>query len=134
MVNVGDEYREDFSYSQEHINEFARLCGDTNPIHLDAAYAATTSFKKPIMHGMIGGSVISRVFGITFHGGGFIYVSQYMEFKRPMFVDTAYEIVVTVKEVNREKHIATISTEIFDKDSGKLCIGGQAQLLHKDKI
>jgi acyl dehydratase len=134
MVNEGDQYREEFSYSQKHVDDFARLCGDTNPIHLDAEYAATTAFKKPIMHGMIGGSVISRVFGITFHGGGFIYVSQLLDFKRPMFVDTTYEIIVTVKHVDREKHIATISTEIFDKAMNKLCIGGEAKLLHKDKI
>uniref|UniRef100_A0A673ADQ9 MaoC-like domain-containing protein n=1 Tax=Sphaeramia orbicularis TaxID=375764 RepID=A0A673ADQ9_9TELE len=29
---------------------FAELTGDTNPVHLDLAYARTTSFRAPVVH------------------------------------------------------------------------------------
>ena len=32
---------------------FAAVTGDTNPMHLDAEYAATSIFKERIAHGML---------------------------------------------------------------------------------
>jgi 3-hydroxybutyryl-CoA dehydratase len=39
---------------------FAEVTGDANPVHLDADYAATTSFGERIAHG-IGDEVTARV-------------------------------------------------------------------------
>jgi len=134
MIEPGQQHREEFIFNQNQVNEFARITGDTNPLHFDAEYAATTPFKKPIMHGMIGAGIISRVFGIKFPGEGTVYLSQQLDFKRPMFVDVLYEVVITAKEVNREKHMATFTTEIIDKTTGKVCTSGEAQVLNKVKI
>ena len=38
------------------------MSGDHNPIHLDRAYAATTTFGRPIAHGMLVASMFSTVF------------------------------------------------------------------------
>jgi 3-hydroxybutyryl-CoA dehydratase len=38
--------------TQADLDGFARISGDDNPIHVDAAYAATTRFEKPVAHGM----------------------------------------------------------------------------------
>ena len=45
----GAEYQHDFSFTQSDVERFAEVTGDRNPIHLDAAYAAGTMFKQPIM-------------------------------------------------------------------------------------
>lgn len=37
---------------QEDFDAFAVLSGDDNPIHVDPAYAAKTSFEKTVAHGM----------------------------------------------------------------------------------
>ncbi|MDO8458822.1 MAG: MaoC/PaaZ C-terminal domain-containing protein, partial [Burkholderiaceae bacterium] len=38
---------------------FAGVSGDTNAIHINEEYAATTAFKGRIAHGMLSASVIS---------------------------------------------------------------------------
>lgn len=38
--------------TQDHLDGFARLSGDDNPIHVDPGYAATTAFRLPVAHGM----------------------------------------------------------------------------------
>ncbi len=133
-IQVNDVFKQEFSFSQEQVNKFAELTGDSNPLHLDATYAATTPFKRPIMHGFLGGSVFSRVFGMFFPGEGTIYMRQTMEFMRPMFVDTVYEVVFTVIETNPEKHTATVRTEMFDKTSQKCTIKGDALVMNIEKI
>ena len=134
MLSAGQVYSEVFSYSQEQVIRFAELSGDKNPIHIDAGYAATTMFKKPIIHGILGASVLSKVLGMHFPGEGTIYLKQDMDFKRPMYVDTQYEAVLTVKEINEAKHIAIIETKIIEKESGKVNLIGHAHIMNKEKI
>ena len=67
-----------------NIITFAEVIGDRNPVHLDAAYAATTPFKTPIAHGMLTAGYISTVFGMHLPGPGAIYVSQTQNFRDPV--------------------------------------------------
>lgn len=130
----GEHYSEIFSFTSEQIETFALLTGDNNPIHLDAAYAASTSFGKPIVHGFLGGSIFSKILGTTFPGPGTIYLSQTLEFKRPMFPDTLYEAIVIVKHIEYHKHSCKLETKIVNKETGKLIVSGEATVLNKKKI
>lgn len=134
MIKSGDTYTHEFRFSQEDVNQFARVTGDNNPVHIDADFAATTMFKKPIMHGFLGGSIFSKVFGTLFPGNGTIYLKQSMAFTKPMFVDTDYEAVFTVGEVIAEKHRATVETIIREKESGDTTIKGEATVMNTEKI
>lgn len=133
-IDNGTVYTHDFRFTQKDVEQFAAVTGDSNPVHLDEAYAATTLFKRPIMHGFLGGSVFSKVFGTLFPGEGTIYLKQSMAFMRPMFVDTDYEVRMTVKEVNREKHRATVETIIADKNTGDVVISGEATVMNINRI
>jgi acyl dehydratase len=134
MLELGQVYKEAFSFTQEDVNKFAQLTGDTNPIHIDPSYAANTIFKRPIMHGILGASVLSKVLGTQFPGEGTVYLKQEMNFKRPMYVDQNYEAVMTVKELNKDKHTAIIETKIVEKESGKVNLIGDAHIMNKEKI
>lgn len=134
MIEINDTYSHSFSFTQSEVEQFAALTGDQNPLHLDKAYAATTVFKQPIMHGFLGASVFSKVFGMLFPGEGTIYLKQSMEFLRPMLVDTAYEAHFEIKEIDREKHRAKVSTAIQDKNTGKQVLRGEALVMHPSKL
>ena len=133
-LNEKDEYRLTFSYSQEQVNKFAEVTGDNNPLHLDEEYAATTMFKRPIMHGFLGGSVFSKIVGTLFPGEGTIYMNQTMNFMRPMFVDTEYEAVMTITEITREKNRAKVQTQVIDKTTGKVTISGEATVINANRL
>ncbi|MDI9339968.1 MAG: MaoC family dehydratase [Sediminibacterium sp.] len=134
MIEVNNVYTHEFSFSQDEVNRFAEVTGDKNPVHTDAAYAATTMFKRPIMHGMLSASLFSKVFGTLFPGDGTIYLKQSLSFMKPMYVDTAYEAVFTVKEVIREKNRAVVETIIRDKATGATCTSGEATVMNVEKI
>ncbi len=130
MIEAGQVYKHVFSFSQNDVEKFAEVTGDKNPIHLDNAYAAQTVFKKPIMHGFLGGSIFSKVFGTLFPGEGTIYLKQSMAFVKPMFVDTQYEAVFTVREVIKEKNRAIIDTIINEASTGDATIKGEATVMN----
>ncbi|MBO9639235.1 MaoC family dehydratase [Siphonobacter aquaeclarae] len=131
-MTIGDAYQHPVQFSQDDVVRFAEVSGDHNPLHLDAEFAATTPFKRPIIHGMLGVSVFSRVIGMEFPGAGSIYVKQTVDFLRPMFVDTPYEARFQVLSINPEKHTAEISTEFFDPKTKKVTTRGVATVMNAE--
>ena len=134
MIEAGQIYKYSFTITQQQVEEFARVTGDNNPLHLDEHYAAQTPFKKPIIHGFLGGSVFSKILGTLFPGEGTVYLKQSMEFLRPMFVENQYEAILEVKETEKEKHKAIIQTSIIDIAAQKIVIKGEATVMNKEKI
>lgn len=129
MIEVNQVFTHDFQFSQQEVTQFAEVTGDKNPVHTDPDYAAKTMFKRPIMHGMLGASLFSKVFGTLFPGEGTIYLKQTLNFLKPMYVDTPYQAVFTVKEVLKDKNRAIVETVIKDND-GKLCTSGEATVMN----
>jgi acyl dehydratase len=133
-AKAGSSFTHTFRFSQADVEAFAQVTGDTNPLHLDAEFAATTPFKRPIIHGMLGASVFTKVLGTQYPGYGSVYLKQTLEFLRPMFVDTDYEGVFTIVSINPDKHTAEISTEILDSQTRKVTTRGVATLMNKEKF
>lgn len=132
-MKIGDNYIHKFEFTQDQVQGFADVTGDNNPVHLDADYAATTMFKRPIVHGMLGASLFSKVFGTIFPGEGTIYLNQTLNFMRPMYVNEPYEAVFEVKELMLEKNRAIITTTILNSE-GKAAVTGEATLMNTEVI
>ncbi len=133
MLEIGQKYAHSFSYTQEQVDEFARVTGDNNPVHLDEEFAAKSIFKRRIAHGMLGASILSKVFGTLFPGNGTIYLNQTLNFLRPMYVEEEYEAVFEVKELIIDKNRAIISTTISNSE-GKSVLSGEATIMNIEAI
>ena len=131
MIQVGDQFKHDFSYTQEDVNLFARVSGDNNPLHIDAEAGKNSVFGRNIIHGFLGGSVFTKIFGALWKVDGHIYMKQTMQWLKPMFVDTPYEAVITVKEIFPEKNRVLYDCAIFEKASGEKTFAGEALLQNK---
>lgn len=128
-IQPGQQYEVSIQYSQEQVNAFMEVTGDRNPLHHDAEYAGQTIFKRPIIHGFLSASVFSKIFGTSFPGEGTIYLSQSLNFLRPMYVDQPYRAVVEVTELFPEKNQGRFTTHVLD-ERGKLTIAGEALLMN----
>lgn len=133
MLKQGDQYSTSFKFSQDQVDKFAHLTGDTNPLHLDNDYAAGTIFKRPIIHGFLGGSIFSKVLGTEFPGEGTVYLKQTVEFLRPMFTEEEYTAHFEVKEIIYAEGKGIIETIVKDS-RGKAIIKGEALVLNKESF
>ncbi len=52
-MKTGDTFEVERCFGQHDFDDFARLSGDDNPIHVDPAYAAKTRFGGTVAHGML---------------------------------------------------------------------------------
>ena len=112
----------------ELVEDYARLVGDDNPVHLDDEYAAKSFFRKRVAHGMIGAGLISAVLGTRLPGPGAIYLSQDLEFKRPMgLYDAITAWAEVVEKEDRHKKVK-LRTWVENQD-GQVVMDGSALVL-----
>ena len=70
QLSVGDSASLPGSFSQEDIEAFARISGDDNPAHVDAAWAEASPFGGRVAHGVLTAGLISAVLGTQLPGPG----------------------------------------------------------------
>jgi 3-hydroxybutyryl-CoA dehydratase len=109
------------------IEAFAQVTGDTNPLHLDEAYARTTTFAGRIAHGMLSASYISAVLGTELPGAGSIYVSQTLNFRRPVRIGD--EVTAMVKVAGIDAARARVTFETACVVGGKTVLDGEAVVI-----
>jgi 3-hydroxybutyryl-CoA dehydratase len=109
------------------VEAFAAVSGDTNPVHLDEAYAMTTPFQGRIAHGMLSGAYISAMLGTKLPGPGAIYLTQSLRFRRPVKIGDPVVTRVTVQALDERRAHATLTT-ICQVD-GKTVVDGEAVVM-----
>lgn len=128
-ITVGSSYEYEFSFTQDEVVKFSDASGDFNPIHLDQEYAKNSIFKRTIIHGFLGGSVFSKVFGTIFPGSGTIYLKQDLSFFKPMFTNSKYVAKFEVIKTDSIKNRAEVTTSILD-ELNEIVIKGEALIKH----
>jgi len=129
LPRVGDRAEFEKTVTADDIADFARVTGDTNPLHRDAAYAAKTRFKEPIAHGMLSAGYISAVLGTKLAPSCCaVYVSQSLRFIRPVKVGDTIKAVAEVKGIEPEKRLYTIETDCFNQN-GEPVVKGEAVVM-----
>lgn len=127
-LKPGDKASRTQTISDEMIRSFADLTGDTNPVHLDNAYAAGTRFGRRIAHGMIAAGLISATLANDLPGPGTVYLSQTLQFKAPVYPGETITATVEVKSVRPDKPIVTLRTVCANQDD-KVVLEGEAVVL-----
>ena len=119
------------SYSKKITNEdvlaFADLSGDTNPVHLNDAFAAGTIFKKRIAHGFLTGALFSTVLGTKLPGPGCIYLSQSLKFRAPVYIGDEVLATCKVTSLDPDKGRAVLACNC--QVNGKPVLEGEAVMM-----
>lgn len=107
--------RRRFACGADMVRAWAEVAGDHNPLHLDPAFAATTRFGVPIVHGHLLAAMVANeledVLGPRLEDGGRVEI----RFRAPVPVGSA--VWVTVASAGDEPVWASAAvdgTEVLD--------------------
>lgn len=126
-LEIGQTFSIERVLTTEDVQQFADVTGDDNPIHIDEAYAATTRFGQPIVHGVLLLGIISKVLGRDFPGPGSVAVSLSARFLRPVPVGSTIRVEASVAEkIERYRHVRL---RVFVYLGKKTAVGGEAVLI-----
>ncbi|AYF87862.1 MaoC family dehydratase [Pseudomonas sp. JS3066] len=126
-LEVGQKATFSTTVEERHIQLFAAVSGDRNPVHLDAEYAAGTMFKERIAHGMFTGALISAAIACEMPGPGSIYLGQQLKFTRPVKLGDTLTVELEILE-KLPKNRVRIATRVFNQNSDQV-VDGEAEVL-----
>ena len=127
-IEIGLKKKFQVTIIEHMLNDFAKLSGDYNPLHVNEEYASSTSFKKRVCGGMFLASFFSRLIGMYLPGKHALYISQSLNFVHPCFIGEK----ITVEGEVFDKSIATKIIELkttITNESGKRIVHGKAKVI-----
>jgi 3-hydroxybutyryl-CoA dehydratase len=107
--------------TQQDFTTFAELSHDDNPIHVNAAFAATTRFGRTVAHGMFLYGVLCGVLSANFPGAR--QLEQELVFPKPTYAGDEMTVRLEVLEVWPSSRLARIGTTITRPDGENSCEG-----------
>lgn len=122
----GASHREQMILTRDLVSRFADVSGDNNSVHLQDSAARAAGFEGVLAHGMLVAAGLSRILGTVFPGPGTIYLSQSLQFLRPVYPDTQIDYFLRI--VARIGRRATLSTTVSTPD-GEDAVTGEAEVL-----
>jgi 3-hydroxybutyryl-CoA dehydratase len=109
--------------TEADVNAFAVLTGDTNPIHLDAEYAATHAFGQRVAHGLLGLSIaIGLAWKVGFLEGTILALREIdrWKFSTPIYLNDRIRVRTTVSETKLVRRLGgglvTFGVEILNQN------------------
>jgi 3-oxoacyl-[acyl-carrier protein] reductase len=114
-INIGEKASISRKITEEDIRKFVDMTGDDNPLHVDDKFAATTSYKEVVVHGMLGASFISTIIGTKLPGPGALWISQNLEFLLPVRLNDVLTVIAEVKKKFESERVIELQTTILNQ-------------------
>ena len=92
---------------------FAAVSGDTNPLHMNREFAEQTRFNRQIVHGMLTTSLWSTLVGTRLPGPGSAYMSQEINFLKPVHIGDTVTARMTITKIVEKKQRVFLNAEAF---------------------
>ncbi len=110
----------DISWTAEvaEIESFANLSGDSNPLHMDGAYARERGFADRVAHGFLLGAKVSALIGMFLPGRRCLLVEESLNFPNPVYPGD--EVTLSGEVVDTHTDLALVNLKIRGekKDEG----------------
>jgi 3-hydroxybutyryl-CoA dehydratase len=118
-LTVGMSAHFDVEVTSEQMLAFAELSGDTNPLHVDEAFARSSGFPGRVVFGLLTSSFYSRLVGVYLPGKRALLDGIDVEFKSPAFVGDRLTVSGEIAFLNDTYHRLELKARIRNAD-GKL--------------
>jgi acyl dehydratase len=124
-LQLGQSVERNFRLTTDDVQAFARISNDSNPVHLDEQYAASSPFGQRIAHGMLSASYISATIAQDLPGPGSIYLSQELRFLAPVFHNQDLTVRLTVTGLREDKAHVKLDCQVLSQ-VGDVVLAGEA--------
>ena len=119
-IVVGLKHSFEVILSEDKMQKFLEISGDTNPMHLDSAYAKSYGMKDRVVYGMLSASFYSTFVGVYLPGKFALLHQINLQFSNPVFIGDRLTISGEVISINDTFHQIEVKAQIFNQDSQKI--------------
>ena len=124
-LSVGQTASQSLTLTAAHVQTFAELTGDYNPLHFDAAFAAGTRFGRLVVQGGLTTGLLHALVATHLPGPGTVFLSQNWKFTAPVFIGDTITGLVEVLSVHPSKPVTQLRVVVTRHD-GEVVLEGEA--------
>jgi len=133
-----ERFSSQITLSPDLVAEFANAAGDTNPIHHDPEFAATTRFGKPMASGPHTTALLLALTASHFSKkGAMLGLEFWVRFRRPIYADETILLEWMVIKVSPNEKLQGDIVELRGRikgQDGKTSLGAKGRVLVSDKL
>jgi acyl dehydratase len=122
---VGQKASRTLTLTPEHVQTFAQLSGDYNPLHFDEKFVAKTKFKRLVVQGGLTTGLLHALVAMDMPGPGTVFLSQNWKFTAPVFIGDTITADAEVLSVHASKPVTQLKVTVT-RDGGETVLEGEA--------
>jgi acyl dehydratase len=116
-ISVGDRATRSLTLTADHVEQFAQLSGDRNPLHFDEAFSAATPFGRLVVQGGLTTGLLHALVAMDLPGPGTVFMTQEWKFTAPVFIDDTITAEAEVLKVRDTKPVTTLGITVRRQDN-----------------
>ena len=124
-LTIGQSASRSLTLTAGHVNTFAELTGDYNPLHFDAAFAAGTRFGRLVVQGGLTTGLLHALVAMDLPGPGTVFLSQNWKFTAPVYIGDTITAEAQVLSVHETKPVTQLRCAVRRQD-GETVLEGEA--------
>lgn len=122
-LRPGQRASRSLQLTDEHVELFAQLTGDRNPLHFDDSFAARTRFGERIVQGGLITGILNTVVAMDLPGPGSVFMEQQLNFRRPARPGDTITGEVEIVAVEETRPVARCALRVTRQDDAVLLEG-----------
>ena len=97
------------TFTPDDVETFAVLSGDRNPLHFDAAFAASTRVGGLVVQGGLTTGLFNTIVAMDLPGPGSVFLHQEWDYPAPVYIGDTVTAEVEVTDARADKPITRLS-------------------------
>jgi acyl dehydratase len=122
-LSVGQRARRTQTVTARHLELYAEITGDRNPLHFDADFAARTRFGKLVAQGGITSGMLNALVAMDMPGPGTVFMSQSLKYLAPAYVGDTLTAEAEVLGLKPDKPVCQLKVAITNQAGTTLLEG-----------
>lgn len=124
-VTPGQQATRSMTVTAAHVQTYAEMTGDYNPLHFDEDFAASTRFGRLVAQGGLTTGLLHALVAMDMPGPGTVFLSQNWKFTAPVYIGDTITAVAEIAEVHATKPVTKLLISIT-RDDGEVVLEGEA--------
>jgi acyl dehydratase len=109
---VGQTATRTLTLNADHVQTFADLTGDYNPLHFDESFTAKTKFERLVVQGGLTTGLLHALVAMDMPGPGTVFLSQNWKFTAPVFIGDTVTAEAEILSIHESKPVTQLKIKV----------------------
>src|SRR5690242_14678773 len=126
QLAVGQRAQRSLTMTPHHVEQYAEISGDRNPLHFDESFArGTGKLSGLIVQGGLTTGLLHALVAMDLPGPGSVFLSQNWKFTAPVYIGDTITAEVQVLGTHASKPVCHLGVRVT-RQTGEVVLEGEA--------